>query len=131
MLDRGDIDATFNWDEAFFMERMFDTAEVTADELKRLVYSANMRINFFGNYNLQTGDYERAIKMYREVLNGHPGHLGAQYCIGLAYRAMGDEEAFRQAIDSCRRQLETSGMAREHLQLLPELFPELSAFALI
>ena len=126
MLDCGDIDSSFNWDEAFFMERMFDTEDVTADERKNIVYNGNIRINFFENHNLKIGEYERAIKMYDEVLNGHPGHLAAQYCKGLAYKAMGDEALFADAIEKCKKQLETSGMAQEHLKLCPQNFPELT-----
>ncbi|HXP93276.1 MAG TPA: hypothetical protein VN905_07375, partial [Candidatus Binatia bacterium] len=126
MLDRGDIDSTFNWDGAFFRERQFDTAEIGAEDLKNTAASANLRINFFGNYNLRHGHYERALRLYEDILERYPDHMAAQYCIGLVHRMMGDENAFRAAIEKCKGQLVASQMAQEHLQLHPELFPELA-----
>lgn len=78
LLERGDIGSDFNWDTAFFMERQFDTAEVSAEELKKLVSLANIRVNFFENYNIKAGNYERVLALFNDVLKTHPGHLAAQ-----------------------------------------------------
>ena len=129
MLERGDIDKDFNWDTAFFRERTFDTDEISADELKHMVTSANIRINYFGNYNLKIGNYDHALQFYNQVLDGHPGHLAAQYCIGMVYKLQGDDRAYNEVLEKCREQLRTSAMAQEHLNLHPELFPELRELA--
>jgi len=126
MLDRGEIDETFNWDESFFNERQFDTTEVAAEQLKRMVGEANIRINFIENYNLRIGRYGRAIKLFEDVLISHPGHLVAQYCIGLAFKMSGNDKQYLCALESCRKQLVASGMAREHLQLYGKWLPELA-----
>jgi hypothetical protein len=126
MLDRGEIDETFNWDESFFNERQFDTTEVAAEQLKRMVGEANIRINFIENYNLRICRYGRAIKLFEDVLISHPGHLVAQYCIGLAFKMSGNDKQYLCALESCRKQLVASGMAREHLQLYGKWLPELA-----
>lgn len=126
MLDRGEIDTSFNWDTAFFRERTFDTETIGAEDLKNIVLSANLRINFLGNYNLRHGNYDRAITLFKDILNVYPGHLAAQYCIGLAHKAKGDEATYLDCIAKCKELLETSGMAQEHMRLHPELFPELN-----
>ncbi len=40
LLERGEIDNSFNWDNAFFQERTYDTPEIGAQELKDLGYDA-------------------------------------------------------------------------------------------
>ena len=130
MLARGDIDETYNWDSAFFSERSFDTKEITADRLKQVVYSANIKINFFNNHSMRTGNYHRAISVFQEILHGYPHHLIAQYCIGLAQRGLGDEQGFQESLAACNRMLDdqTSEMPRQHLtefgDFLPELMPK-------
>ena len=126
MLDRGDIDETFNWDDSFYNERQFDTTEVAAEQLKRMVGEANIRINFIENYNLRIGRYGRAIKLFEDILISHPGHLVAQYCIGLAFKMSGNDKQYLCALENCRKQLVASGMAREHLRLYGKWLPELA-----
>jgi radical SAM superfamily enzyme YgiQ (UPF0313 family) len=103
LLDGGAIDRSYNWDNSFFQERSFDTPEIGAEELKELIFDTNIRVNFFGNYNLRAGNYERAIRLFRDILRSYPGQLAAQYCIGLCHRALGDEAEFERAISACRR----------------------------
>jgi len=127
MLDRGDIDDTYNWDSAFFHERSFDTKEIGAEHLKELVYTSNIKINFFNNHALRTGDYRRAISIFQEILLSYPGHLIAQYCIGLARRGMGDDRGFQESLATCNRMLDdgTSEMPRQHLNEFRDYLPEL------
>jgi tetratricopeptide (TPR) repeat protein len=123
MLQRGDIDETFNWDESFFNERQFDTTEVSAEQLKRMVGEANIRINFIENYNMRIGRYDRAIKLFEDILSSHPGHLVAQYCIGLAFKMSGNDKEYLCALEKCRKLLDVSGMAREHLRIYSKWLP--------
>lgn len=130
MLDRGDIDDSFNWDSAFFAERAFDTPEVGAKELKGLAYGANLTLNFFNNYNLRHGQWDAAIALYRDILRAYPGHLAAQYCIALALRGGGDR-AWEAAMDKARVLAETDEMARRMYTDFRELFPELALPAMV
>jgi len=123
MLQRGDIDETFNWDESFFNERQFDTTEVSAEQLKRMVGEANIRTNFIENYNMRIGRYDRAIKLFEDILSSHPGHLVAQYCIGLAFKMSGNDKEYLCGLEKCRKLLEVSGMAREHLRIYSKWLP--------
>lgn len=127
MLSRGDIDDTYNWDSAFFHERSFDTKEIEAEHLKELVYASNIKINFFNNHALRTGDYQRAISMFQEILLSYPSHLIAQYCIAIAQRDMGDEQGFRESLSICKRMLgdETLDMPRQHYDEFRDFLPEL------
>ncbi len=107
LLARGEIDGSFNWDDAFFGERVYDTPEIRAKALKELAYAANIHNNFFGNYNLRIGEYERARRLFQDILNVYPGHLAAQYCIGLAQRGLGNEDGRQAALKACVAMLDS------------------------
>lgn len=126
MLERGDIDSSFNWDSAFFAERAFDTPEVGAQELKTLCYRANLELNFFENYNLRVGNWDTAIALYKDILRAYPGHLAAQYCIALALRGKGEAVAAEAAIEEARTMLAEIPMAQRMYEDFRELFPELT-----
>lgn len=127
MLSRGDIDDSYNWDSAFFHERSFDTKEIGAEHLKELVYAANIKINFFNNHALRTGDYPRAISIFQEIMLSYPSHLIAQYCIAMAQQGMSDEEGFRESLAACNRMLddEMSDMPQQHFEEFRDFMPEL------
>lgn len=127
MLSRGDIDDTYNWDSAFFHERTFDTKEITAEHLKEIAHISNIKINFFNNHALRTGDYPRAISIFQEIMLSYPNHLIAQYCIALAQQGMGDDEGFRESLAVCNRMLDdkTSEMPRQHFEEFRDFMPEL------
>jgi len=126
LIERGNIDQSFNWDSAFFQERSFDTEAISAKELKNLVGLANLRINFFDNYNLRIGDYDRAITLFKEVFANYPDHLAGAYCISLAYERMGDGEQSEVWKNKCFDILnsDNNGMAIRHLHTIGEEFPE-------
>lgn len=127
MLERGDIDDSFNWDYAFYRDRTFDTDEISASDIKSLLERGNIEINFFNNYALQNGEYELAINVFEQVLSRHSGHLVAQYCVGLAKSKMGDTEGWEKALSTCRAMLADKGLstARMHVEQFPDLLPEL------
>ena len=130
MMDAGWIDGTFNWDTALFQERTFDTPEVTAKELKEFTYTANVKTNFFENYNYRIGEYDRAMIFFGDVLRSHKGHLIAQYCIARCHKGKGDMRAFEQVIEECRTMMAAGyPMAVQHLAQYAELMPELCAAA--
>ena len=127
MMEAGWIDQTFNWDNAMFNERAFDTTEVTAKELKEFAYSTNIKANFFENYNYRNGEFDRAMIFYGDVLRHHKGHIIAQYCIARCHKGKGDMAAYEQAIDNCRAMIETGyQLAKEHLARYADRMPELS-----
>jgi len=102
LIERRDIDDSFNWDDAFFFTRSYDTKEITAVELNDLAYKANIKTNFFGNYNYRIGNYEKAINLWHDITLRYPGHLIAYYCTALAYKKLGDVSNYQKNINTCR-----------------------------
>ena len=124
LVARGDIDRSFNWDDAFFQERTYDTAEIGAQELKDLAYGANLRINFFENYNLRSGQYEKAIELFLDILRAYPSHLAARICLAKAYEQTGKSELAQEAFAKARELVESRApMAIEQVARFPRLFP--------
>lgn len=116
LLERGDIDESFNWDNSFFYERSYDTDEIQAEELKDLIFTTNLRVNFFENYNLRIGEYERPINLWKQILSAYPNHLVAQYCIAMAYDKMSKIDERQKALQACVAMLECdkSDLAQLH-----------------
>jgi tetratricopeptide (TPR) repeat protein len=124
LIARGDIDASFNWDESFFQERKYDTAEIGAQELKDFAYGANLHINFFENYNLRSGHYAKAVELFRDILRVYPGHLAAQICLARALRNLGLAAEADEAAALAERLVERGEpIAVEQLARHPQLFP--------
>ena len=128
LIARGDIDASFNWDELFFQERKYDTAEMGAQELKDFAYGANLHINFFENYNLRSGHYAKAVELFRDILRVYPGHLAAQICLARALRNLGSAAEADEAAALAERLVERGEpIAVEQLARHPQLFPSFTA----
>ena len=127
LIEREDIDINFNWDDAFFFERSYDTEEITAQEIKDLSYTANIEINFLGNYNQRNGHYERAISLFENILEDYSGHMIAHYCIAMAYKGMGKTKAYLAALNKCHDILikEKNPMAITQYARFNSLLPDL------
>ena len=115
LLERGDIDTDFSWDDSFFFERTYDTPELSAEALKTLVYDANIRLNFFGNANMSPGRYDRALALFENIVDLYPDHLVGRYCVALAHGGLGNWAAYRATLERCRALLTDPArtMARE------------------
>lgn len=100
------------WSETYFFERTFDTAEMSATDLKDYVYQVNLEVNFINNTNLIDGDYAKAAELFQEIIERYTHHVIARYCLMLCYQGLGDTEKeaqVRKAIDDL---IETNGEAR-------------------
>ena len=127
LLERGDIDTSFNWDNAFFQERSFDTEEVGAQELKDIMQRANLKINFFENYNIRNENWDRALTLFLEIIENYPLHLACLYCLAICYRGKGDEASAEKYINKCHKLIlneSINDMARLHMRLAPDAFPQ-------
>jgi tetratricopeptide (TPR) repeat protein len=94
------------WSSAFFAERIFDTPEIGAAELKDFLYRANLDVNFLNNPNFLDGNWEKCLTIYREIVSGHPFHLFGWYVLAKCYEALD--------------RLDEAATAREHIVHLIE-----------
>lgn len=80
------------WELSHYGVRSFDTDTCTSNELNNFTYSLNLELNFVNNYNLRTGQYARAIEIFKELLSGYPFHVFGQIALYQAYKGLGDLE---------------------------------------
>jgi anaerobic magnesium-protoporphyrin IX monomethyl ester cyclase len=94
---------TINFNELKYGYAQVNTAEFTAEEIQKLVYEANLRLNFFNNYNMRVGNYEEAITDFERVVHLYPNHIIARLRLGDAYQAVGRggeaEEQWRKVLE--------------------------------
>lgn len=78
--------SSVDWDNMRVGRRLFDTTEITAEELENITYDTNIEINFFNNSNMRHDHYEIAIQQWNEIiLDNYPFHTVGRYCRALAY----------------------------------------------
>jgi radical SAM superfamily enzyme YgiQ (UPF0313 family) len=126
LIERGDIDTSYNWDNAFYQERTFDTPEVSAKELKNIMQLANLKMNFFENYNIRTENWDRAITLFINIIDDYPLHLAGLYCLAICYRGKGDEATYEKYMKRCRKLIvneSRNNLAKLHMRLAPDAFP--------
>jgi anaerobic magnesium-protoporphyrin IX monomethyl ester cyclase len=108
-----------------FSEREFDTPEISAAELNEFAYRANLDINFINNCNKVTGQYEKAIAIYRDIVQTYPFHIIGRYCIMQCQRRLGNlEEAAateKTIVHLIRTDLRAQKMYKKYGDLMPDL----------
>ncbi|MCD4692726.1 MAG: B12-binding domain-containing radical SAM protein [Calditrichales bacterium] len=85
-VERGDItDDLQSWVNASYSKRSFDTKEFSADALNKIVYRANLEVNFINNPNLIDGNYKKAAGVFTDILSSYPFHIIALECLAKCY----------------------------------------------
>jgi len=103
----------FEWDGLRLGKRIFDTPEISAEELENLTYDVNIDRNFFNNNNLKESRYDRAIDVFdRFILKRYPFHTVGRYCRGLAYLGMDEEKKAEAEFQKCIRWIEKNDESR-------------------
>jgi anaerobic magnesium-protoporphyrin IX monomethyl ester cyclase len=128
LLDREEIDSSWNWDNAFFQERGYDTKEVSAEDLKKLVYDANISINFFNNTNFKEHNFQKAMNNFSDVLSRFPWHIIAHYSIGLCHQGLGDIEKYNSSLQHAAHLIETDKRSKDLYENYKLKMPELKSF---
>lgn len=92
-MDMGCIkDNLDTWSKTILVGRTFDTPEISAKDLNKLVYDTNIYCNFIYNYNKLIGDYEKAILLYNDIVDAYPFHVIGLYCTMECYNRIGNDE---------------------------------------
>lgn len=59
---------------------------IDPDEIEATAYEMNLQVNFVHNSNMKTGNYDTAIKYFKNVCDKYPDHAFAHYFLGEAYQ---------------------------------------------
>ncbi len=126
----GTIDPNnYDWDGVRLGRRNFDTPEITAEALERLVYDTNIDINFFNNSNLKNGRYQRALEIFdRFIVEPYPFHIVGRYCRALANLGMHKEDAAVADFEECKKWIFTNSESKRLFKRYHEKMPLLSHY---
>jgi len=110
-------------------ERTFDTPEISAIDLKNLVYDTNIEINFFNNSNMRHGRYQRAADLFTElIIESYPFNIVGTYCRGLAYMRMGQREKGIADFKECVKWIHTNDESKRLYDRYGTRMPELTPY---
>lgn len=112
------------WNKTLINYRYFDSPWITADELNELRYRANLECNFADNYDLQRGDYNKALLLFRGVIKLYPFHIFAWDGIRRAERLLRNKKEAQAAEQKIRELVVNDPRSRELLEKYGDLFPE-------
>lgn len=114
------------WANTTFTERKFDTKEILAKELNELVYKANIDCNFINNTNKINGLYQKAINLYKDIVETYPFHIIGWYCMMECYKFMNDIKNVKQIKDKINKLIKDDKRANEMFIKYSNLMPEIS-----
>ena len=113
------------WSKSFFQRRMFDTKEISANELEELTYRVNLDCNFINNPNKINGKYDVAIEFYKEIVSAYPFHIIAFYCLWECYEALGNfkesEQVNKRIYDLVKTDKRAHDMFVKYNDLMPKI----------
>jgi radical SAM superfamily enzyme YgiQ (UPF0313 family) len=93
---------SMDWDTVRLGLRTFDTTDIKAADLERMVYDTNIELNFFNNCNIRHGRYELAIQIWTDfILSPFPFHVVGRYSRAMAYRKLGKEAEATKDLADC------------------------------
>jgi len=117
------------YDNTDLYKRHFDTPEISAMALNKLAYDANIDVNFFHNYNMRNGCYEKAIDKFSSVIQHYPFHIIAIACRIYCYEKIGQAELAHQDGDMLRARIidnpEAARLFASYESDLKDLLPHL------
>jgi len=68
------------------------TPEFTSEEIQEILYDQNFKINFLGNYNYLTGNYEKALQSFEGIARCYPDHFICKYMCWKIYTKTNQKE---------------------------------------
>jgi len=124
-LEKGYIkEDIYMWSSTIFEGRQFDTDEISAEELKEYTYRLNLEINFINNINLRNGNYDRAIALFRNVVEVYPFHVFGIYGIHLAYKRKGNAKEANDVLVKIKEILKNDIRSKTMYEKYKDLIPE-------
>lgn len=63
---------------------------VDPGKIEKTAYHMNLDVNFINNFNVQSGNYARALPYFVHLVNKYPGHAFAHYVLARIYQMTGE-----------------------------------------
>jgi anaerobic magnesium-protoporphyrin IX monomethyl ester cyclase len=107
-----------------FGSRVFDTPEISAEELNEFIYRANLDVNFKNNYNMRTGNISRALYLFKEIVKIYDFHIVCWHMILDCYKKLNDTEGMKNTQTKIDQLLKSDQQAIEMYKKYPQYIPQ-------
>ncbi len=117
-------DGPSSWSGTTIRDRVFDTKEISKEDIKDLAYRANLDVNFVNNVNIKKGDYKNAETIFTNFIKMYDFHIFAYDCLRRVYKETGNFEKENNIIEQMKMLLETNDRAksfRKYFDLLDDV----------
>lgn len=110
------------WKASTIRDRVFDTKEITAHDIKNLAYMANLKVNFLNNVTIQEGKYQEAEMIFQNFLVSYDFHIFGLDALRRIYMLTGRAQEAEKVVHRIKELLKTNEKSKEFLQW-KSLFP--------
>lgn len=86
-----------------FLNRSFDTPDVSANVLNDLIYHANFEVNYFENSNIKNKKYAKALSLFQEIIKNKPYNVVAINMVADIYFKLGKIEEYQKNLAQIKR----------------------------
>ena len=122
---KGDTALPLNFRKKKFMgDRLFDTPEISKEELLEINYRANLEINFINNVNLKEANFQAAEKIFEDIVCAYDFHIIGWQSLKKAKEGLGKtaEASFihEKIINLIKTDERSLAMLQSYSDLLPE-----------
>ena len=108
-------DGPSSWagDYTSFRDRVFDTKEISKEDITELAYRANLNVNFVNNINIKRRDFKNAETIFTNFIKMYDFHIFAYDCLRRIYKCTGDFEKESETIKTMKMLIGSNVKSRE------------------
>jgi hypothetical protein len=121
-------DGPKSWGATSIRDRVFDTPEIRAQEIKEMAYRMNLDMNFIHNINIQDGDYANAKIIFTNFIKSFEFHIFAYDCLRRIALQTGDSEGACNVLDQMKQLMETNPKSQSFRTYFDMLDDETQAY---
>ena len=106
-------DGPSSWTATTIRDRVFDTKEISKEDIKELAYRANLNVNFVNNINIKRRDFKNAETIFTNFVKMYDFHIFAYDCLRRIYKCTGDFEKESETIKTMKMLIGSNVKSRE------------------
>ena len=118
-------DGPSSWTGTTIRDRVFDTKEISKNDIKELAYRANLEVNFINNINIKKCDYKNAETIFKNFIKMYDFHIFAYDCLRRIYRCTGSKKKELKIIEKMKHLLEVNELSRSFVKYIDLLDDEI------
>ncbi len=121
-------DGPSSWRATTIRDRLFDTPEISAADIKGMAYAANLDVNFVHNATILSGDLENARVIFSNFVKSLDFHLFGFDCLRRICLLSGDEAGAQDHLEHMRHLMRTNEKSQAFRDYLHMLDKEVQAY---